>query len=90
MTGATFYELKKRKIFEKSLIRGPTKIARRDLVTFKFEPHGFQRYPKALFAHPLGSSVAPGSMVSKGAVLAPDFEALLAFYLGPLLASWGT
>ena len=58
---APFYEQQKSKIFEKSLIRGPTQIATRDPVTSKFEPRGLQRSPKAMFAHPLGSYVPPGA-----------------------------
>ena len=45
----------------------------------------------ALFAHLLGSYVAPWArMLSEGAVLALDFGAQLAFDLVPLLALWGS
>ena len=55
------FKKKKSKIFEKSLTWCPNQIATRDLVKSKFEPHGLQRSPKALFTHPLGSCVAPAA-----------------------------
>ena len=52
---------KKSKIFRKMFGLGFLPDSYKDPVTSKFEPHGLQNSPKALFPHPLGYYVAPGA-----------------------------
>ena len=85
-----FYEQKKiEKFSKKNLIWGPTQIAARDPVTSKFEHHGLQRSPKALFAHPLWSYVAPEAHGIQRSSIGACFRGAIGFSSGAATCSMG-